>query len=409
MLSYYADIPKRRKFRKPQCDLSKMPSMKELMSRTPKRCKCATSHRDWYNCPWYPWLSKHDRPEEYFVMMDCPGNSLHVETRVVRNDAILQRIAASVSASAATSHTEEKPKSIPPNILFIEVDSVSLAYANRHFPKTTEFLRKYRIQKNADGTHACKDGICAAEFSNFTITGPNSISNQVSECDRWCHLHVELCDVSKSSACFFVLQYYSQVAALAGCLVSSSNQAHDSCPPDEDRNSTVGDVCKDISKRQYNLRLAAKTVDVAGVEVTAWCDRNDRIGLHSDESPLLFDVAQNVGYVTFFGEEFCYEGSPYIVQDNLFPLQTDFMIHKLHCRLTERTLVLQKGKTTEYIDSLKQEGKLWSEDFTTVQCTDGDTGIEKAVIPLELISQMWNTYSGNSSKFAFVSTLTVFG
>jgi hypothetical protein len=52
-------------------------------------------------------------------------------------------------------------------------------------------------------------------------------------------------------------------------------------------------------------------------------------------SPWIFDVAKELGYVTYFGDEFCYEGSPFVVQNNIFPLSPDFELQRLYCRLQE--------------------------------------------------------------------------
>ena len=66
-----------------------------------------------------------------------------------------------------------------PNILFMEVDSASLAYADRHFPLTRGLLKHRRLRTDSNGGVECDGDVCAADFSLFSLVGPNSIANQV--------------------------------------------------------------------------------------------------------------------------------------------------------------------------------------------------------------------------------------
>ena len=53
----------------------------------------------------------------------------------------------------------------------------------------------------------------------------------------------------------------------------------------------------------------------------------------------LFDVAERLGYITFFGEEFCYEESPYVVQSQSpFTLRVDLSLERIHCQLAKNWL-----------------------------------------------------------------------
>ena len=66
-----------------------------------------------------------------------------------------------------------------------------------------------------------------------------------------------------------------------------------------------------------------------------WCPiLNSTVG-GGRTSPWIFDIAKSKGYITLFGDEFCYEGSPFVAQDNVFPLSPDFEVHRLYCRLQE--------------------------------------------------------------------------
>jgi hypothetical protein len=176
MLSYYADIPRSQKETREMCPQGNPLSGAELHDRTfVSTCKCATSHRGWYDCLHHPWKENSKAVEfshEYFAFVDCPNRTLSFETRVERDPSLVRR---------SQQQRSKENGGLPPNILFIEVDSVSVAYADRHLPQTREFLSEHRIEENDQGKLVCKSGICAVDLSNrFTVTGPNSISNQVS-------------------------------------------------------------------------------------------------------------------------------------------------------------------------------------------------------------------------------------
>jgi hypothetical protein len=175
MLSYYADIPSSQKQKRKPCSKGDALSAAELYGRSfDSPCNCSTSHRDWYECNHHPWKVNGravKAPHEYFAFVDCPNRTLSYETRVERNPAIVSR----------SQHRHRgKRDSPPPSILFIEVDSAAIAYADRHFPMTRELLSKHRIERKGQFELACKSGMCAVDLSSkFSVTGPNSISNQV--------------------------------------------------------------------------------------------------------------------------------------------------------------------------------------------------------------------------------------
>ena len=175
MLSYYADIPRSQKETREMCPHGNPLSGAELHDRAfVSPCKCATSHRGWYDCLHHPWKGNSKTVEfshEHFAFVDCPNRTLSFETRVERDPSLVRR---------SQQQRSKENGGLPPSILFIEVDSASVAYANRHLPQTREFLSEHRIEENDRGELVCKSGICAVDLSNrFTVTGPNSISNQV--------------------------------------------------------------------------------------------------------------------------------------------------------------------------------------------------------------------------------------
>ena len=144
--------------------------MPKNFGRFDQQCDCATSHRKWFPCNKHPWAQAGLHSNEPFAMIDCPNRTLDYETRVIAEEKVQKRFALS------RSKQEHKP-SIP-SILFVEVDSASIAYSDRHFPKTRELLYRHRLRQE-NGGYSCHSGLCAADFSSFSITGPHSISNQV--------------------------------------------------------------------------------------------------------------------------------------------------------------------------------------------------------------------------------------
>ena len=176
MLSYYADIPSIQKEKRAVCAEGDALSKRELYDNSfAIPCNCSTSHRNWYECSHHPWKGSGravEAPHEYFAFVDCPNRTLLFETRVERDPAILHR--------SQQQRRGKKHNALPPNILFIEVDSASIAYADRHFSLTREFLSGHRIKRNEQGELTCNSGLCAVDLSQrFSVTGPNSISNQV--------------------------------------------------------------------------------------------------------------------------------------------------------------------------------------------------------------------------------------
>ena len=87
-------------------------------------------------------------------------------------------------------------------------------------------------------------------------------------------------------------------------------------------------ICTDDSLFEYDLQLFRR----GPRRHTTWCPANPK-GATNKTAPWLFDVAKSLGYITYFGEEFCYDYSLYVTQDNTFPLDPDFELRKVQCRL----------------------------------------------------------------------------
>jgi hypothetical protein len=120
--------------------------------------------------------------------------------------------------------------------------------------------------------------------------------------------------------------------------------------------------------------------------------------------PYLYDVARTEGYFTFFGEEFCYEGSPWVAQDVVFPLHADILLHKAFCRLASRKNRKTKKERHVYEEHLYQVDLVGTGRYPE-PCLDGaKRGIEKQTLGLEQIRQMWDSYH-DIPKFAYLNAM----
>ena len=103
--------------------------------------------------------------------------------------------------------------------------------------------------------------------------------------------------------------------------------------------------------------------------------------------------------MTLFAEEFCYDGSPWVTQGNVFPLRADFLPHLVYCRLAERHVLDNNLTGTVPPD------RLWSVEDPSEPCLDGGGGgIDKARISLDHITALWDAYPA-APKFAYLSAV----
>ena len=177
------------------------------------------------------------------------------------------------------------------------------------------------------------------------------------------------------------------MSALAGCVTSH---------PDEECKTTSQDgLCNDPGALEYNLRH-----HITFLNASVWCPNTSNANPNakgSGSSPFLFDIARDMGYVTFFGEEFCFDHSPYVTQGNIFDLNADIKVHTAHCRIAERFLMQQNLTINPKM--------LWSgKTGFHLPCVDGDRGLEKSLISTEAILQMWSKYS-DRPRFAFLNAM----
>ena len=260
VLSFYADIPKEHKYELIKTSSEHPPKR----ARVTKGCRCATNLVPWFQCDEHPWSNTFHRTyKENHILVDCPGEPLHLEVDVGIDQSLTQRASRKRKRSALANVDKV-------NIMFLEIDSVSQEYADRHFPKTRELLEKYRIKRIGENEYECAHDICSVKFPYTQLVGANSIPNQV--------------------------------AALSGCV---STSLEDVCGRE---NPNFGEICDDADMLHYGLRFERKRL-TAGMSY--WCQYRD---LETTKTPWLFGVSDSIGYINFFAEEFCYDESPYVTQ-----------------------------------------------------------------------------------------------
>lgn len=176
ILSFYRDLPtsKRSRF---SIDCKSMENKTASQASFNTACQCATSHRDWHICGEHPWgpeeVNSTRNPQEYFALVQCHGQKMAIDTRVVPNtDAQRQFQRRELAFPKITAER-------PPNVLFIELGSAVTASADRHLPKTRAFLKQHKLRHISDGQVECNKSICAPEFNLFSLNGPNAIDNKV--------------------------------------------------------------------------------------------------------------------------------------------------------------------------------------------------------------------------------------
>ena len=357
VLSFYADIPTAHKLMTPICNAKQsakvFPANTSKVAGPAEQCVCATNMRPWYNCSSHPWEenSSNLTSQESFAMIECGPEAQSFEINVQRSPEILKR--------SKLLPTETSPSSQQrPNILLLEVDSVSTAYADRHFPRTRELLNRMRLRKNDTTTSGftcdANEILCAAEFETFSVVGSNSIPNQI--------------------------------AAFGGCVVTTGPENCNILRVDE-QNRTI---CNDKSHQVHKMELVNQHRSSA-----TYClvDAKKR-------SPWIFDIAKTAGYVTLFGEEFCYRGSKWVPQGNVFPLEVDILPSEFFCRVAERRAAKLFG--TKMVGPAYQYG--YEPRTGEPMCVDENGGYESGLVGLDHIESMWNTYP-DVPKLAYLNAI----
>ena len=356
VMSFYADIPRSNKVGvTPPCKAQA--SNDTIFTKRNVQCLCATNLRPWYNCSAHPWaVPSNLTPRETFSLVDCL-NDRSFEVHVQRDPAIVRRYESIAHSEKSVAPSNPQQGQSPPNILFLELDSVSKAYADRHFPRTRELLHSLRLRPNSTDPSGFSCGgnetLCAAEFQSFSVVGANSMPNQI--------------------------------AAFGGCVVTAGPERCFELERDEQSR----EICVNASHFAYNMELVSRHKFGA-----TYC-RVDK----EQRSPWIFDIAKSAGYVTMFAEEFCFEDSVYVPQGNIFPLNVDYVPSKFFCRVVERYAVTKGFQMVE---------PPWKYEYfpkpNKPACVDDRGGYERARVALDHIESMWNSYE-DVPKLAYLNAL----
>ena len=261
VFSFFSDIPQMNRPHWPEkCPIRK--NHDRNVHTSP--CFCATNVRDWFDCS---NISRKDFRKgidyntEQYSLRSCgyehdADQSLELDIHVMKNEQVVK---ASLAAAEKTKKRLSQQTHISkdeitasfdkqPNIIFLEIDSVSLSFSERHFPKTWSLLQQHKIVSDQD-TPSCPTGWCAGVFNQSSVVGQSSIVNQL--------------------------------AALSGCIQYDDQE-------EQLHHYTDGSQTHCPSTGTNSLGVDNET----GVFRDHW----------------IFDVAKQLGYVSFFGEEFCYDG-----------------------------------------------------------------------------------------------------
>jgi len=333
--------------------------------------------------------------------------------------------------SFGTTHAAESTKTpesiISPSILFIEVDSVSKAHAERHFPQTVELLQKHALHLTDKSSYKCGDDdlFCAVTFSESNVVGVNSIPNQIAELSGCVFRSSDSTRLvgdcfdgpsfSVDDECIRNGQFYDGATKncescpsgyilrdpLILCSIEESSPVksldhHQCCVNDVRKNVRI---CRadqeDVGGMQLLKRIRGDFIWCPIINTTSETSLKNNIHVTSTWA---FDIAKDLGYVTFFGEEFCYDTSPYVVQNTYFPIddQGDYFVHNIFCRLAKR------WKKTMRMHEKKELWAVENDSASKPQpCVDGRS---KHQFSLEYLQQIWRAYP-DVPKFAYLNAL----
>lgn len=175
IFSYYSDIPQtnRPKWRD-HCPVRRNHDMngKDIP------CLCSTNQRTWFDCS---RISRDDFRRgidyntEHFSLRSCGhqhdlDHSLELDIHVKKNEQLVRtRTAHADDTKKLLDETHDANEirasfNAQPNIIFLEIDSVSLSYSERHFPKTWGLLQEHKIIGDT-----CPSGWCSGIFNKTSV------------------------------------------------------------------------------------------------------------------------------------------------------------------------------------------------------------------------------------------------
>jgi hypothetical protein len=100
-----------------------------------------------------------------------------------------------------------------------------------------------------------------------------------------------------------------------------------------------------------------------------------------------------------YSEDFCYEGSIYVPQGNLFTLDADLLPANLFCRVWELSALRMGFKMDE--PAWRYSYKPWP---GAPGCVDANGGYEVGMVALHHVESMWDAYH-DVPKFAYVNSI----
>jgi len=379
IFSFYADIPRKNRPSWPKCT--------KADATTPVNehdiCHVATTAGKWTSCSYLECkmkISTMNRPISPLAAIRCDKHPhLEVDIKIERKRNIIQR--HNIRVKEENSRTPGYDPTLMPNILFIEIDSVSMSAAERHFPKTRQLLERHRIiDHTTSNAKHCPTGFCSAIFSKTSVVGQNSIPNQLAALSGCIDRNIPNSDL------------YLHVEGKRGktwCPIIQSRtklKMNTETITMQDKYPKYGKIVSDNLNGTFDIKNRSIKYLNKGVS-------HENITARSDSS-WLFDVVDKLGYVTLFGEEFCYEGSPFVVQGQSFPIDADYSVHKAFCVISSAYKVRNN-----------YTGSAWSIEHDTAKdpkpCIDGKSHQQ---IAFEYIRGMWDEHL-DMPKFAYLNAL----
>ena len=221
-------------------------------------CRCASQR-----VPWRPCLSNanligkeedlvdvmHLENDDAFALVKCGANEKVARGFDVHHRSLLVPPAVRPAEGGASRMGGDSP---PPDVLVIEIDSLSNLAAHRHLPQLMQLLDTHtRLQEQ----------YVDVEFKLLGVTGSNSLPNQA--------------------------------ALLGGCTAAFGNDA-----------SQLNDGT--LLHDGEQLIPAGRESMMAGGFRLWWPQSNTT--RKNSSPPWLFATAKDLGYATFFGEEMCAAG-----------------------------------------------------------------------------------------------------
>eukprot|EP00041_Stephanoeca_diplocostata_P030585 m.930353 g.930353 ORF g.930353 m.930353 type:complete len:706 (-) comp23782_c0_seq50:2043-4160(-) len=224
----------------------------------------------------------------------------------------------------------------PPDVIVLELDSVSKEFGMRHMPRMFNFLQKHSSDNTGTGWHG-KNKMSVTWFDNHNPIGPNSIPNQLALMTG-CEPFV---NGGRSPPSDYEPQFY-QTPTTTAPLPGKAGEAPTagSRVPSGPWNDMYLLYCPPgaQAKPQATLRDAKATLarDTLGPWITKDQSKaNEEVFygtgtyFNTNASSWIWSAAKQRGYMTSLIEEFCYRDSMHVTQGIYFDLDAFIDYHNL--------------------------------------------------------------------------------